>query len=90
MEIDLLELTVVQEAPKSAHHPMIKIVVVLVHIPVDQIENPIEDPRTWPGRANQEKLTKEGDLVNIFLWAINACQLPTWRPLDGSPSSLHC
>jgi hypothetical protein len=46
MEVDLLELAVVQEAPKSAHHPAVKVVVVLIRISVDQVEVPTEDPRT--------------------------------------------
>jgi hypothetical protein len=46
MEVDLLELAVVQEAPESAHHPAIKVIVVLIRISVDQIEVPTKDPRT--------------------------------------------
>jgi hypothetical protein len=46
MGVDLLDLAIIQETPKSAHHPAIEVVVVLIRILVDQVEVPAEDPMT--------------------------------------------
>jgi hypothetical protein len=70
MQVDLFELAVIQEAPESAHHPAVEVPVILILIPIDQVEVSAEGPRTGMPPADISQLSQKGDLVSLSLWTV--------------------
>jgi hypothetical protein len=40
VEIDLLQLTIVQESPEASHHAAMEVIVVIILVPVDHVKVP--------------------------------------------------
>jgi len=86
MERDFRELHIVYPSSESSHHCPVKVGIIFILIPIDEIEIPDHQPRPKALSSYISQFLKKLDLILIMLGPIDTGQPPciaiSWTELD--------